>query len=180
MPMYVRPAQPPDRDWMKDLFLTRWGATNVLLRGRLWNALVLPALIAEDASQRCGVATYDVRAAGAAGAVECELITLDAIPPRQGIGTALIAAVADLARQRGAGRLVVVTTNDNLGALRFYQRRGFVLVEVRPGAIERYRHLKPAIPAVGEFGIAIRDEIELERRLQVQSQNFKAGDSEGV
>jgi hypothetical protein len=56
------------------------------------------------------------------------------------------------------------TTNDNLEALRFYQRRGFVLVALHAGAIAESRRLKPAIPLAGRYGIAIRDEIELERR----------------
>jgi hypothetical protein len=57
----------------------------------------------------------------------------------------------------------VVTTNDNLGALRFYQRRGFVLAALRPGAItEARRTLKPEISEIGADGIPIRDELELE------------------
>ena len=57
----------------------------------------------------------------------------------------------------------LVTTNDNLEALRFYQRRGFVLSALRAGAMdEARRKLKPRISRVGDFGIPIRDEIELE------------------
>jgi hypothetical protein len=60
-----------------------------------------------------------------------------------------------------------VTTNDNVDALRFYQRRGFRLRAVRPGAVDDARRtLKPEIPAVGEQGIPIRDEIELERAIE--------------
>ena len=44
--------------------------------------------------------------------------------------------------------------------MRFYQRRGFVLAGVYPGAIEQSRRIKPQIPRVGNFGIPIRDEIE--------------------
>jgi hypothetical protein len=58
-----------------------------------------------------------------------------------------------------------MTTNDNLGALRFYQRRGFSLVALRPGAVERARARKPTIPPIGDFGIRLRDELELERPL---------------
>jgi hypothetical protein len=62
--------------------------------------------------------------------------------------------------------LRVTTTNDNLNALRFYQRRGFRMTEIRPGAVDKARYLKPSIPLAGEFGIPIHDEIELERRIQ--------------
>jgi hypothetical protein len=69
-----------------------------------------------------------------------------------------------LARRQGCARLWVITTNDNVDALRFYQRRGFCLVEVHRGAVDRSRvTLKPEIPAAGACGIPLRDEIELER-----------------
>jgi hypothetical protein len=60
----------------------------------------------------------------------------------------------------------VVTTNDNLAALQFYQRRGFRLVLLRPGAVDGSREfLKPEIPTLGAHGIALRDELELEMML---------------
>jgi ribosomal protein S18 acetylase RimI-like enzyme len=83
-----------------------------------------------------------------------------------GIGTALIDAVRDVAERAGCTRLWLVTTNDNLDALRFYQRRGFVLAALHRDAIEAARTLKPGIPAVGEYGIPIRDEIEMEMALE--------------
>jgi hypothetical protein len=74
------------------------------------------------------------------------------------------AHAAQLARRQGCARLWVITTNDNVDALRFYQRRGFCLVRVHRGAVDRSRAgLKPEIPAVGAYGIPLRDEIELER-----------------
>jgi hypothetical protein len=55
-----------------------------------------------------------------------------------------------------------VTTNDNLGALAFYQRLGFRLSALRPGAVDEARAtLKPEIPATGEEGLPLRDELEL-------------------
>ena len=70
-------------------------------------------------------------------------------------------------REHGLRRLWVLTTNDNVDALRFYQRRGFRLSALRPGAVdEARRQLKPEIPELGEYGIPIRDEIELEMPLE--------------
>ncbi len=65
----------------------------------------------------------------------------------------------------GCRRLHVVTTNDNVDALRFYQKRGFVLCELRRDAITAGRRLKPTIPWLGTYGIPLRDELELERVL---------------
>jgi hypothetical protein len=60
--------------------------------------------------------------------------------------------------------MLVVTTNDNTDALRFYQQRGFTLAGLRPGAVTDSRtRLKPEIPPVGEHGIPLRDEVLLER-----------------
>jgi ribosomal protein S18 acetylase RimI-like enzyme len=78
-----------------------------------------------------------------------------------GIGSALVMALVD--RVGPGGRIWVVTTNDNVDALRFYQRRGFRLRAVRPGAVDEARRtLKPEIPAAGRYGIPLRDEVELE------------------
>jgi hypothetical protein len=73
--------------------------------------------------------------------------------------------VTDEARRRQLKRLVLTTTNDNLDALRFYQRREFRLVTVRPNAVEESRRLKPQIPDVGCYDIPIRDELDLVREL---------------
>ena len=54
-----------------------------------------------------------------------------------------------------------MTTNDNLHALRFYQRKGFTLAGLRPNALAQTRKQKP-VPLLGADGIPIRDEIELE------------------
>lgn len=153
--MSVRAATNDDRQWIGEVLRTRWGGPGLVIRGRLLDGLALPALIAKDEGRRCGLATYECRGA------EWELVTLDALEQYCGIGTALVDALADLARAQGAERLVVMTTNDNVDALRFYQRRGFVIAAVRPDAIEESRRLKQSIPPTGCYGIPIRDEIEL-------------------
>jgi GNAT superfamily N-acetyltransferase len=152
-PIPVRDKADADRAWVDRLLAERWGGRIVLLRGELVDAGVLPALVAGD---RLGLATFRV-----SGDV-AELVTLDAVHPSKGIGTALVEALWARVVTR-AGRLRVTTTNDNLDALRFYQRRGFRPVALRPGAVEQGRALKPSIPQFGRYGIPIRDEIELER-----------------
>ena len=67
--------------------------------------------------------------------------------------------------RRKARRAWLITTNDNLDAIRFYQRRGFTIATVHAGAIEQSRTIKPSIPLVGSYGIPIRDEIEFEMLL---------------
>ena len=82
-----------------------------------------------------------------------------------GTGTALIEAAGQLARRQGCSRLWVITTNDNVDALCFCQRRGFCLVTVHRGAVDRSRaSFKPEISPMGAYGIPLRDEIELEKQ----------------
>lgn len=80
-----------------------------------------------------------------------------------GIGSTLISFVEQTVRLAGIGRIWLVTSNDNLDALRFYQRRGYRIVAVRPNAIDEARQLKPSIPHVGYYDIPIHDELELEK-----------------
>jgi len=135
------------------------GGPLIVSRGQLHDASELPAFIAWRGSERVGLSTY--RLEGEA----CELVSLDSLYPNQGIGTALTVAVADAARRAGCRRLWLITTNDNLPALRFYQRRGFVLAALHVDAVAASRRLKPTIPLLGWAGIPIRDEIELELQL---------------
>jgi hypothetical protein len=59
--------------------------------------------------------------------------------------------------------LWLISTNDNLNALKFYQKRGFSLVKLYKNAVnETRKKIKPEIPLIGENGIPIRDEVELE------------------
>jgi hypothetical protein len=132
----------------------------VARRRELVDALALPALTAVLDGDLVGVLSYDL------GPADCEILALYAARQWAGIGSALINAVVDVASAAGCRRCVVVTTNDNVDALRFYQRRGFHLTALRSGAVDDARRtLKPAIPPLGDYGIPLRDELELTRDL---------------
>ena len=96
---------------------------------------------------------------------EAQLLGLNAIPRGCGIGSALLVAVEEAVRRTGRRRLWLVTTNDNVDALRFYQRRDYRLVALFPGAVDAARALKPMISRLGVHGIPIHDELVLEKRL---------------
>ena len=152
----VRPAYPVDRPAV-DAFLATNNADTVARLGELVDARRHPALVAEVDGEMVGVLTWVLRERS------MEVLTLHAAPRWAGTGTALVAAAKRVADASGARRLWLVTTNDNIDALRFYQRRGFRLARVHAGAVDRSRAmLKPAIPQSGEHGIPIHDELELE------------------
>jgi GNAT superfamily N-acetyltransferase len=148
-----------DRAWLADTWRRSWGDVIVVSRGRVHHLADQPTLIAWNGDERVGQVTYCLDGESA------ELTSLIATVSGKGIGSALLAAVENAVRAAGARRLWLITTNDNVDALRFYQRRGYRLLHLHPGAVDQARRLKPAIPEVGEHGIPIHDEIELEKWL---------------
>jgi GNAT superfamily N-acetyltransferase len=156
----VRPREAADQA-AAQAFLARHNSLRAARLGELVHPLDHPAFVAEAADGRLlGMLTYvpqpDWR--------RCEILSLHADEQWHGTGTALVGAVERLARRHGCVRLWVITTNDNVDALRFYQRRGFYLVTVHRGAVDRSRaSLKPEIPPLGAYGIPLRDELELEK-----------------
>ena len=154
--MEIAPSRGEDRSAL-EAFLGRHNALRAARRGELVDCLAHPAMLAWVDGELAGVATYVV------GDGECELLTLYAGTRFTGVGSALVAAVQDAARRAACTRLWLVTTNDNVDALRFYQRRGFRLARLRPGAVDESRRtLKPEIPTTGAYAIPLRDELELE------------------
>jgi len=92
------------------------------------------------------------------------LIAKEDGPRFHGTGTVLVAALDRIAVEHGWRRLWLFTTNDNVDALRIYQRRGFRFESVHVGAVDdSRRRLKSEIPEVGERGIRIHDELELDK-----------------
>jgi L-amino acid N-acyltransferase YncA len=157
--LQVRRADPRDRAVI-DALLDEQGWVLVARFGELIDARDHPALVAERGGRLAGVLTYILTPQ------ECEVLTLHAVEQWGGAGTALIKAVEDIAKEQRCARLFLITTNDNIDALRFYQKRGYELCGLHPGAVDYSRaHLKPEIPTRGEYGIALRDELELEKRL---------------
>ena len=158
--MEVRPSRAEDRPAI-EAFLAEHHSVRVARRAELVDPLRHHALLAWAGEELVGVATYAIRE------TDCELLTLHARSRFTGTGSALLTAVQGAARRSACTRLWVVTTNDNVDALRFYQRRGLRLAHLRAGAVNQSRRtLKPEIPAIGSHGIEIRDELELEMDLR--------------
>jgi ribosomal protein S18 acetylase RimI-like enzyme len=152
----VRPLRTDERAWLDQQLIRLWGSTRIVSRGRLHEASKLPALVCQAGEERVGLVTFDIRDR------QCELVTLDAFAQKRGIGSALLAAVVAEATRRGCHRLWLITSNDNLQALRFYQRHGMRLAALYRGAIDEARRIQPEIPPSGKHDIPIHDELEVE------------------
>jgi ribosomal protein S18 acetylase RimI-like enzyme len=155
--MLIREYGESDRSWAEPFMRDEFGGPLQARRGELLDVLALPGFVAERDGLPLGLVTYRLENDA------CELAFIVSLERHAGIGSVLLDAVVQAVA--GCERIWLVTTNDNLDALRFYQRRGFVLSALRPGAVDEAREqLKPQIATVGEFGIRLRDELELELR----------------
>jgi ribosomal protein S18 acetylase RimI-like enzyme len=155
----IRAVADGDRNWVRSLLQQRWGGAEIVTRGRIHRADRLRGFIALEAEQPVGLVTYAMEDG------QCEIVSLDSLKERTGVGSALIRAVVDLARAQRCRRVWLITTNDNTRALCIFQKMDFVLAAIHRNAVAKARQLKPGIPESGHDGIPIRDEIELEMRM---------------
>jgi ribosomal protein S18 acetylase RimI-like enzyme len=157
----VRRLTQDDLPQLRQFWIEHWGGEDMIARGRVYRPEQLEGFVVEDESREAwiGLLTFFIEAD------ECEITSVDSLREGQGIGSMLIEKAVEEAQVRNCKRLFLITTNDNLNALGFYQKRGFRIVAVYPGAVNESRKIKPGIPLVGMNGIPLRDEIELEIKL---------------
>jgi ribosomal protein S18 acetylase RimI-like enzyme len=155
----IRPVKAEDQKWVRQVSVEHWSSEVVVTRGKVYLVEELAGFVALLSGERVGLLTYNIQDDS------CEILTLNSLLEKQGVGTSLLSTMEDKAASTGCRRLWLITTNDNLEALRFYQKRGFSIVAVYSDAIKESRRLKPEIPLTSEDGIPIRDEIELEKPL---------------
>ncbi|MHA1936279.1 MAG: GNAT family N-acetyltransferase [Candidatus Thorarchaeota archaeon] len=157
--MIVRDKMEDDQEWVNEITRSEWTSDIVVVHGDTYRPSELSGFVAEIEGKRIGLLTYFILD------THCEIITLSSITQGIGVGTTLLDRLEVLVKSKGCTRLLVTTTNDNLDALRFYQKRGFRIINIYPNAVEYSRSIKPDIPTIAPNGIAITDEIELEKLL---------------
>jgi len=159
--VHVRALDPRDLPASSSLLDAELGGRQQARLGEVHDVLAVPGVGAWDGECLVGVATYDIDGERA----ELAAIAVSSEHRLRGIASQLIEAVAAAAQSEGVRELWLVTTNDNVDALRLYQRRGFELAALHRGGVNRSRALKPAIPLIGDYGIPLRDELVLARNL---------------
>jgi ribosomal protein S18 acetylase RimI-like enzyme len=151
--MSLRPLADDDRPWLRRMLRDGWGGESMVGHGERFFPAEHDGFVADD---RAGVVTFRI----VDGA--CEITMIESYDPGRGVGSALVEAVVGEARAAGCSRVWLVTTNDNGHARRWYLARGFVVTDVRPGAVDEARWtLKPSIPERDAGGVRISDEIEM-------------------
>jgi ribosomal protein S18 acetylase RimI-like enzyme len=153
----IREARPQDLPWIRSELQKHWHSTTIWSRGKPFRADQLPAFVAESQTREpLGLVTYRFEAD------ECEVVTLSSTTESRGVGSLLLSAAVDAAKAKGCRRIFLTTTNDNLRAIGFYQKRGWRLCRLYAGVVDAARTRWPSIPLTGFHGIRVRDELELE------------------
>lgn len=148
-----------NRTMVNNFIRKQWYTTKMVVRGKEFDLSKVEGIIAIENNEIKGLVTYILYDE------ICEIISLDSLEQSKGVGTTLLGQVINIAKKTKCIKIVLITTNDNINAMRFYQRRGFDMVRLYHNAIDMSRKLKPEIPLVGDNNIPIRHEIEFEMRL---------------
>lgn len=158
--LLIRPMETPDLTWVKPFLISHWASERVVAHDTIYFPAELPGLVAMRGSTHVGHLAYQI------AGTNCEIVSLATTQTEPGgIGTALVEMVKKIAQEAGCHKLWLVTTNDNMPALRFYQKRGFRLMQISHDAVTRARQIKPEIPLLGWQSIPLLDEIELEMKI---------------
>lgn len=157
--MEIRRIDGPGREAVNAFIERNWFTLQMAVHGELIDLSAAGGWYAAEGGEITGLITCRTRGG------EMEILSLDSAVENRGVGSALLEKAVSEARRLGCARVFLITTNDNTRALRFYQRRGFDMVRLYRNALEESRRLKPEIPPVGNDGIPLRHEIELEMLL---------------
>lgn len=147
------PIVETDRPWVRNFIASRWGSPEIVVHGVVYLPENLQGCKAMIGGFPVGLITWSIE-----GDV-CEIVSLDSLQPRCGIGSALLKTAEVAASSAGCRYCMIVTTNDNLSAQWFYTNHGYHITRIDRGAVNQARKIKPAIPLVNEDGVPITDEI---------------------
>lgn len=154
--MKIEKIDNQNRIFINDFIEEQWHTTKMIIRGSEIDMTTAEGLVIFEDNKIIGLITYmfydDVM----------EILSLDSLREKQGIGTALLNETIAIAKEAECKKIVLITTNDNINAIRFYQKRGFDMAHLYRNALDVSRKLKPEIPLVGENDIPLRHELEFE------------------
>lgn len=156
-------TEPVDQEYIRKYWETTWGLPVVSTRRTYAPEDVQGLVYRDEWGEAQGLITWHIDD-------DCvELVTVDAYQQGRHVGGRLLAAAEAELRKRGVRHVMIVTTNDNLRALGFYVRHGYRLTKVDLDGVDRVRKLKPNVPRTGHDGLPLRDMLELEKELDVET-----------
>ena len=157
--MKIEIVNKDNRNLVNKFFIDNWFSTDMDLRGEVIDCTKIDGFLIQEEGTIIGLITYKFF-----GDI-CEIVSLDSKKENIGIGSTLLKEVERVAIDNNCKKMRLITTNDNMRALQFYQKRGYCLTKLYPNAMEEVRRVKPNVPELGDNDIPLRDEIELEKLL---------------
>jgi len=153
----VTMASDADSEAIISIAVHLWGEATVDCFDRSFEIDGLPALVVRETDCIAALLVFDLLGS------DYVVLMLAVLAGAQGRGMAkaLLQEVCDRARNAGATRLLIATSNDDLPALALYQQYGFVLESVYPGLLLAHHGGEE----LGFAGIPVRDEIRLSYEL---------------
>ena len=159
MKFQIKELEQKYRNQVYKFMKNEWGDLTIISLGKIYYAEKLNGFVALNQEKVVGFVLYHVENN------ECEIIALYSDIENNGIGTALIKTMKDFAVKNNFKRLFLITTNDNVRAISFYQKNEFSIATIHVDTIKNSRKLKPQIPLYADNGLPIRDELEFEFKL---------------
>lgn len=154
--LIFKEADANDSVFIKELMTEHWGGEPLVIRGKNYYPSTLNGIMVLDNKKVIGFLFYDIQDR------VCEIVVFEIFEKFQGIGTVVLEKLKVIAKNKQCNKLYLMTTNDNLEALRFYQKRGFHICGIHLDSVKVSRKMKPCIGETGDYGIPVRDEIDLE------------------
>lgn len=141
--MNVHKITEKQRHNVEQFFISNWGSCEMVTSSGVYDCKELDGfIVCNDKDEIRGLITYtEIDRV-------CEVISLDSLDEGKGIGSALLEAV-EFEVKRTCNEIKLITTNDNMKALGFYQKRGYRLTRIIRDAVTEARKHKPEIPLMG-------------------------------
>ncbi len=138
------------------------GSESIRTGGKTFNLRNLRAYMSAERKSVAGILAF----AHDFETDDCQIIAFYSRFRNHGLGSELLDAMIQKAIQLECARLNVFLTNDQTRTLRFFQRRGFQICDLRLNSVDEARELDPKIPLYGEDSIEMRHELGLEMVLR--------------
>ncbi len=142
------------RPKVNQLIADEWAGPIVVTKGVAHDTSTADGFVSIDNGVLTGYILYTIQNH------QCEILALQSLVENHGIGSNLIESVINIAKSSSCTRVWLITTNDNVHAIRYYQKFGFELTGVYINALDESRKQKPSIPQFGNEGIPLKHEFE--------------------
>ena len=124
---------PAMKETIRMFMCENWGSSLMVSRGKGHQLEELPGFVALSEDRIIGIVTYEL-----IGNM-CEIVSLDSFEERKGIG--LVDCVLRVAEEERCRKVWLITTNDNMNALRF-TKNVILMTNLYVNAVEEARKMK--------------------------------------